>query len=387
MKEFDAIIIGGGASGCFCAITALEKHKNILLVDKGPYPAKKLLVTGNGRCNLTNKQVFPSKDFYNQNIDAYLNQCPPLKTLKIFQKLGLVCYEDKEGRVYPISNSAKSVVDVINNYFAKNKNITILSNCNVEKVEFLNGKYIVNCNGENFVAAKIVVATGSQSGIKFAEQFNIKSKPFTPSLVALKTENTKYLEGTRLSPVKISAIINDMQVKDEGEILFKDCGISGIVAFNISSYFARQGNFEGEIFLDLSPTYSQKDLFSLLCERKKLELPINKMFDGLFLPQIGYLILNKCKIDEKRLTNRLKSEEIEKISKIIKNLPLKVKSHYDNNQVFSGGICLSELSEKLECKNQKGLYFCGEVCDVDGLCGGYNLQWAWTSGFIVGENI
>ena len=83
----------------------------------------------------------------------------------------------------------------------------------------------------------------------------------------------------------------------------------------------------------------------------------------------------------------LKNEEIEKISKIIKNLPLKVKSHYDNNQVFSGGINLSELNENLECKNQKGLYFCGEVCDVDGLCGGYNLQWAWTSGFIVGENL
>lgn len=385
MKEFDVIIIGAGASGCICAIEAAKKNKNILIIDKQTIAGKKLMITGNGRCNITNLKTLPSSLYFNQNIDEYLKIFSSAQTISYFKSLGLVCYADNEGRVYPISNSAKSVIDIINNTLLNYENISFSLNNTCEDINFKNNLYIVKTNLGEFQSKQLVIATGGNTLTEMLNKFNIKSKPFTESLVALKTTSTKNLEGLRLSPVEIK--VKGSDIVDKGEILFKDSGISGIVAFNISSYFSRKNNFNGELILDLLPNLSEEELINLLKDRQKLNLQINKMFDGIFLPAVAYMVLNKCKIDESRTTKQLSIDEIVKLVKTIKNYVLTVKSYYNNNQVYSGGVLLSELKHSLESKTQKGLYFCGEICDVDGICGGYNLQWAWTSGYIVGVSL
>ena len=388
MKHFEIIILGAGASGCMCALTACNSGKDILIIDKLAKVGKKLMATGNGRCNLSNTNILPTNKYYNTDIDEYISRFDVTATLELFQNLGLCTQKDEEGRIYPITNSAKSVIDVINNELSKYKNITLSLENKVIKVEKQEENFIVITKNGDFSCKKIVVAMGGKSGEEILNKFKIKYKPFVPSLVALKTESTRLLEGVKISNVELEAFCGNRKYCEIGEILFKDSGISGIVTFNISTLFARENNFSGEIKIDLMPEIKKDELVEVLMDRKKLSVKIKNFFDGMFVSQIGYHILNKVEINnEERLYSTLTENEIEKLAFAIKNINLKVKGNYDNNQVYSGGVKLDELTENLECKNIKNLYFCGEICDVDGICGGYNLQWAWTSGHIVGENL
>lgn len=384
MENFDVIVIGAGASGCISSIFAKEKYENVLIIDKQNKLAKKILVTGNGRCNLSNINV--NSKCYNQNIDKYLNEFNVKDTLAFFNKIGLEYYSDDERRIYPISNSAKSVVDVLTN---KIEQLGIKYNLNTEvkNISKTKNKYIIETTDEVFSANKVIVATGGNSLTNIILNLGIKIKNFTPSLVSLKINSSKNLANVRLSNVSVKLITNNQNTYQEnGEILFRENGISGICIFNLSAYLSRYQNFNGELVIDLLPFKSENEIIDLLSERRQLNIPINKFFDGMFVKQIGYEILNRAKINEERLSNKLSDNEIKELSTIIKNLNFKVKGFLDNNQVYSGGISLSDLTLNLESKH-KGLFFCGEICDVDGLCGGYNLQWAWTSGAIVGKNI
>lgn len=384
MENFDVIVIGAGASGCISSIFAKEKYENVLIIDKQNKLAKKILVTGNGRCNLSNINV--NSKCYNQNIDKYLNEFNVKDTLAFFNKIGLEYYSDDEGRIYPISNSAKSVVDVLTN---KIEQLGIKYNLNTEvkNISKTKNKYIIETTDEVFSSNKVIVATGGNSLTNIILNLGIKIKNFTPSLVSLKINSSKNLANVRLSNVSVKLITDNQNTYQEnGEILFRENGISGICIFNLSAYLSRYQNFNGELVIDLLPFKSENEIIDLLSERRQLNIPINKFFDGMFVKQIGYEILNRAKINEERLSNKLSDNEIKELSTIIKNLNFKVKGFLDNNQVYSGGISLSDLTLNLESKH-KGLFFCGEICDVDGLCGGYNLQWAWTSGAIVGKNI
>lgn len=384
MENFDVIVVGAGASGCISSIFAKEKYENVLIIDKQNKLAKKILVTGNGRCNLSNINV--NSKCYNQNIDKYLNEFNVKDTLAFFNKIGLEYYSDDEGRIYPISNSAKSVVDVLTN---KIEQLGIKYNLNTEvkNISKTKNKYIIETTDEVFSANKVIVATGGNSLTNIILNLGIKIKNFTPSLVSLKINSSKNLANVRLSNVSVKLITDNQNTYQEnGEILFRENGISGICIFNLSAYLSRYQNFNGELVIDLLPFKSKNEIIDLLSERRQLNIPINKFFDGMFVKQIGFEILNRAKINEERLSNKLSDNEIKELSTIIKNLNFKVKGFLDNNQVYSGGISLSDLTLNLESKH-KGLFFCGEICDVDGLCGGYNLQWAWTSGAIVGKNI
>ena len=385
MNIYDVIIIGGGASGCLASIFASKKYKNILIIDKQNKLAKKILVTGNGRCNLSNYNINSEK--YNQNIDSFLNQFSVQDTLNFFKSIGLETYFDNENRIYPISNSAKSVVDVLTNAI-DSLNIKYELNCEVEDIE-KNNIFTIKTNKGQFLTNKLIIATGGNSMLNILEKFNLDIKNIKPSLVSIKTNSTKNLANTRISNVKVSLVNknNSKLYSENGEVLFKENGISGICIFNISSILARLNEKDSKISIDLLPFVSKDKLTNMLIKRKALNLPINKFFDGIFVNSVAYEILNRAKINENRFSTQLTANEIEKFSQIIKNFDFTIKGLYDNNQVFAGGIKLSSLSSSLESKKIENLYFCGEICDVDGLCGGYNLQWAWTSGKIVGENI
>ena len=378
MKHYKVVILGCGASGAMCALSA--KCDNLAVIDANVSPAKKILVTGNGRCNLTN--INPSHEAYNQNIDKYLNKFGIEDTLAFFQSIGLEYCHDEEGRVYPLSNTAKSVQDVINN--ALQNKVDFYLGQYVTEISKVSKGFIVVTDKEKFECNKLVIATGGNSIVNSLVNLGVNFKPFTPSLVALKCDNIDGLNGVRVPYVKVTA--NDLDgnsVSKYGEVLFRDNGLSGIVIFNTSTLFARKGIFSGNVSIDLLPNLSTNELLKKIQNRKNINKDINKLFVGMFHNAVANEIFKQAKINTN--CNVLSEDDVNKLAFVIKNLSYTVTGHLDNNQVFSGGVCLDALTDNLMSKSMPNLYFTGEVCDVDGVCGGYNLQWAWTSGHIVGE--
>lgn len=364
-----------------CALSS--KSKDIAVIDMAVKPVKKIMVTGNGRCNLTNLDT-NGKQHYNKDITKYLQRFSVEETLIFFHSLGLEYYSDEQSRVYPISDSAKSVIDILINQLEK-KEINLFLEHKVVQILKNEKGFIVKTDRQDFACEKLVVATGGNT-INLLKKFNLKQTQCLPSLCALKANVSRNLNGQKIDRVKATAILKTgQQFSDFGEVLFKESGLSGIVMFNLSSFFARNKSYEGEVIIDLLPNLTHEQLFEKLTLRKELDFPVSKFFEGLFANPIAYEILNRCKLDENRSSGSLTEKEILIFVNTIKYLNFVVTGYYENNQVFSGGISLEDLDENLQSKTDKNLFFCGEICDVDGLCGGYNLQWAWTSGRIVGE--
>lgn len=368
---YDVIIVGGGASGCMCAMAA-PKNKKILIVDKNATPAKKLMVTGNGKCNLTNVTTTSSR--YNTNIDKYLERFGCRDALTFFNNIGLVTRVDEQGRVYPYSNNARSVISVIEKKLYKN-NVEFLGNTSVEKIEKVAQSWHVMTTDGDFLTKSLVLAIGTNIKSEY-----IKMTTLCPSLCALKTkQSTKRLSGIRLSDVIVTARCNKQTMSDRGELLFKDNGLSGIVVFNISSLFARNKMYAGQVIVDLMPDYSRDQIVSMI-ESRKVGNDFDNVFDGWFCDEVKKLILDNAKCIDARLSAK-------SLACVIKNLTFDVVGYYENSQVISGGVPLSDLDDNLQSKTYPNLYVVGELCDVDGECGGYNLQWAWTSGYIVGTSV
>lgn len=386
MKSYDILVLGGGASGSICAIQvkSLNKNKNIAIIDNQNRIAKKLLVTGNGRCNITFENMINKA--YNQSIDTFLNKFSNLDLINYFKNLGLVCFCE-EGRYYPLSNSAKSVVEVVENAM-NNLKIPIFLEHEILNISKIGEKFKVVTSKETFVCNTLVYALGKSD--KLLENFNLKNRRSFPSLVALKTqENLRNLQNIKVSNVKVTAYLNNGESDSEyGEVLFKEHGISGVCIFNLSALFARNQVKNGFISIDLMPNHCKQSLEKLLLERKdNLSVTINHFLDGIMVRPLNYYLLNKFKLQEEMPCATLSKSDISNMANTIKNLKFEVTDFYQNNQVFSGGIGLDNLDKNLQCKKYPNLYVIGESVDVDGKCGGFNLQWAWTSGFIVGCNI
>ena len=381
MKEvFDVIILGAGASGMMCASTI--KGKKVAVVDQAKNAAKKIMATGNGRCNLGNNSI--SSKFYNRNIDSFLKQFSEIETAKFFSDLGLVTYVDDEGRIYPISNSAKSVMDILE-YGARKASFFLGER--IKNIKKEGTSFVVNLETKIITSPKIVVATGGGSG-EILKMLKVPYKEFVPSLVSLKSKQTRDLNGTRVSNVLVKATNAFGKTRSEkGEVLFRENGLSGIVIFNLSTLYARSGRFVGKVEIDLLPDVSEKGLKEILQKRKSLESRLDKFFVGMFANSVANEIFKQSKLNTNAPCATLKENEILILAKTIKNMQFNVCGALDNNQVFSGGVPLEDLDENLMHKNLQGAYFVGEICDVDGVCGGYNLQWAWTSGHIVGERL
>ena len=369
---YDVVIVGAGASGVMCAIRASQRGKRVLLIDGDLYPAKKLMVTGNGKCNLTNINM--ASKYFNQNIDDYLSRFDERRTLSFFNDLGLVTYTDEEGRVYPYFRTAKSVIDILNNKLQKNQIEFKMSEV-VEDINKCHDHYTILTSKSEYLSKSVVLSTGSFVESNIISKFDIALKTFNPSLCALKCESFKRLSGVRLSDVEVTAICNGKSKADRGEVLFKDEGLSGIVIFNLSSLFARAGIYKGKIIINLMPDFSREEIVKMLHSR----MGENDIFKGWFHDEVASIILKKSGV------LKINKSNIDKIVDAIIHLEFSIDGYYPNNQVHSGGVLLSSLTNNLESKEYKGLYFCGEIVDVDGECGGYNLQWAWTSGAIVGD--
>lgn len=379
MKK-DVVIIGGGASGLFCALN-LNKHLDTLIIEPMPL-GKKFLVTGNGRCNLTN---IDHANAYNKDLSSFFDKFNQFDTIKTFSDLGLLTYTDSEGRVYPISNSAVSVQTILQQKINTLDHISHLKDYATSICKG-DGEYIITtASGEKVTSKYVVVAVGG--GAKLDLPKDILVTPFTPALCGLVTTKNYGLNGVRVQNVNVSLYNKDIEVyRESGEILFKENGISGIVIMNISNHIK---DFDSAMLkIDLLPSHTKSELVRFIKETiQKNDLLVSQILNGILHLSLANHILSKCGVQFNAKASTLNDDKITAIADMIKCYTLKVLGFLSNNQIFAGGVMLSDLNENLEHIAHANLFVVGEFTEVIGHCGGHNLQWAFTSGSIVGRAI
>ena len=412
----DVAIIGGGASGLMTAV-AIAKAKTackVLIIEHHQRTGKKLMATGNGRCNLTNCNIFDNayygtgKYYANKLFSKYT--CEYIT--EYFSEIGLLTRVDTEGRVYPISNNVASVLDSIRNYILAHN---IKEMCNTTVTNIIKGKnsYTLECEDVKIIAKYVVLACGGMAssklstngyGYSLAKNLNISvSKPI-PSLVTVPCENKSLsaLKGLRVKG-NVSLVADGKTIATEsGEIQFSNGALSGICVFQLSrtvneffTYKTVYGTKCSKInlIIDIMPEYTRDECKNLLYNRLSVmgKYSLENFFDGFLHKRVATAIMQECRIKtDKRTCATLTKKELLSIADCLKYwcFTPSGKSSFDNAQVTAGGVVADELDfNSMQSKKYKGLYITGELVDIDGICGGYNLHWAWTSGIIAGENI
>jgi flavoprotein family protein len=396
-------VIGGGASGLMAAITAKKSGKEVIILERKDRILKKVLITGNGRCNITNVNANIS-NYFGKNISSVeniLNRFTPQDTMDFFNELGIICNEENRGKVYPLSGQASSVVDALR-FEAERLGIKIETEFYVRKIEKDGFKFrIYSEDRKKIEAGRVILAAGGQSypelgsngsGFELAKELGHSVTKLSPSIVQLKTEKhqVKGLQGIK-TDVAVTAYGDNKKICTyDGELLFTDYGISGNVVFNISFVMPLYKNVEFEI--DFMEKFDYNELYEILKERKRIlsHLTMENYFNGMINKKLGQFLSKVSGIEKlSKPVKDLNDSDIRKLCTALKKYRVKIleTTGFKNAQVTAGGVSLDEVNtETLESKIVKGLYFSGEVLDVYGECGGFNLQWAWASGYIAGEN-
>ncbi len=396
-------IIGAGAAGLMAAVTAAALGANVTLFERNDKAGKKLLVTGNGKCNFTNLLMNAdcyndaSKDFVSKALDIFNEK----DTITFFEKAGMLS-KDKNGYVYPYSEQAQAVQDIFLMECRK-YNVKLEKGVKIEKIKEKSKGFTLEFNGKKEYFDKIILACGGMASAKsgsdgngyaLAESFGHKIIKPVPSLAQLKCSDKyfKELAGVRCE-CKISFVINDkIAGVEEGEVQFADYGLSGIPVFQYSGKVARALS-EGKrcrAIVDFLPAVSKEELIKSLNNRRKYsgDKTIMEFMIGFFNWNINKVIIKRAGLTAGKPAASLTNADINKLAEYIKNFDATITdtNGFDRAQVTSGGVRLSEINAcTMESKLKEGLYLAGEIMDVDGRCGGYNLQWAWTSGYIAGR--
>lgn len=397
-------IIGGGAAGLMAAIKSSKENNQVTIYEKMNRVGKKILATGNGRCNFTNTNM--SIDFYHghnvQKIKDIFDFCDLQTTLNFFEDIGIYPYMDISGKVYPYSLQASSVLDDLRNE-AMRLNVIEMVECEVTHLRKNKGRFDIVTKDKVYSADKVIVATGGKacpqmgsdgSGYALAKELGHRlSEPF-PALVQLKL-NANFLK--RISGVKFDGCVacecdGEVIREESGEILFTDYGISGPPILQISRKALEKYNAGNEvtIVIDMFPEYSKSMLYDIISNRfiKLKHKTLEESFIGLLNKKIIPVVLSEAGFEYKNeKCTKLNKKDIYKIINILKEWKIQVSGHngWNQAQTTAGGILLDDIDLKtMESKKVKNLFFAGEILDVDGDCGGYNLQWAWSSGYTAG---
>lgn len=402
MKSYDLIVVGGCSAGIVAAINAkrLNPALKIAVLEKLPRIGKKLLATGNGKCNLTNETAL-CHDYVGKEFAAFaLEKYNPQTVKEFFASLGLLCYSDSCGRVYPESNTAASVVDALRFELERLK-IDVYCDTQITDIKKKNGFLL---NGE-FQCKKLIIAAGGKSsptqgsdggGYALAKMLGHGITKLYPALVPLcaSPEITKPMKGVRVRNVALTLKGDKKIAQTSGEILFTDYGISGIAAMELAAQAQKYiDNVKHNPFtrIDFMPQMSFDELFEYLKNLNKIKgfCQIDNLLTG-FLPKaVGIAICKAAKLYKAdKMIGELSERDLRATAEKIKNFPLEITGTkgFANAQVTSGGVKSSEIDTKtMQSRICKDLYFAGEIIDVDGGCGGFNLQWAWASGMLAGE--
>jgi predicted Rossmann fold flavoprotein len=401
MAKSKIIIIGGGASGIMAAIVSARNGAKVTIIERKPKIGRKILATGNGRCNLTNLYANKSH-FHSETENIYeeiINKFDINSTMKFFNDLGITTIEKDLGKVYPRSEQANSVVNALL-YELNRLKVNVVCNSDVENIQ-LDKNIKVKTSDKIYYCNKLIIATGGKScpdlgsngsGYKLAKMLgHTVIEPF-PSLVQLKTDYQylKQLQGTKIwGTVKILDDENNIYRKEKGEVLFTDYGVSGPPILQISRYGSKNllRNKSTYITIDLVSEYENIDTILINRFEKAPNKTIQESFVGFINNRLIIPIIKTANIDiNKKVANITKEERIS-IGNTLKNLKMKVTgtNQWNQSQVTAGGVDTREIdSNTLESKICKNIYLCGEIIDIDGDCGGYNLQWAWSSGAVAG---
>ena len=392
-------IIGGGASGMAAALAAAEnKNVQVVLLERQARVGRKLSATGNGRCNLTNLHA-GHRGYHGENMhfsDFAISRFAPESTLEWFRSLGLFTVAEDSGRVYPYSDQANSVVDVLR--FALEKpNIQQKMGFEVEKVKKTAAGFRLESKEEAVECDKLIVACGglagtklggTMSGYKLLRSLGHKCTKLRPTLVQLKSawSGTAALKGVRANCH--AEILHNGKVFAEstGELQFTEYGLSGPVIFEVSRDVCQEkGSWICR--LDFLPEIPGEVLKTELIRRKTTGLPGSELLTGILHNRLGRVLAQSAGVSQNRSVSVLSDYEIGEVVRTVKAFEVELTEPMgmDSAQVTAGGIVTAEFDETtMESRIVPGLYACGEVLDVDGDCGGYNLQWAWSSGRLAG---
>lgn len=402
---YDVIIIGAGASGLMAAAAAASKGARVALLEHKDDIGKKILATGNGRCNFTNTDMSVNK-FHGSKalIKNGLAQFNYADTIRFFKELGIPAY-DNAGYIYPNSRQAASVVAAFRMELMR-LHVDVKTGINITDIKPADDRtgYCIQTDKGSFKSKRLIIACGLTASPKLGSDGSLFrqiealghhiQKPL-PALCGFSCDglNFKKITGVRCDATVASVIDGQMTEQNTGELQLADYGISGIPVFQISSLMSR-ALYKGqrvEVIIDFLPAFSDDELNGYIKDRSITTTDnrsLNEMLNGLLNNKLLLELIHKSGVSPDKKGRLLTDDDCKSLTRSIKHTAVSVKKPrgVEFAQVCAGGIYTKEIDVRtLESKIHPGLYFCGELLDVDGICGGYNLQWAWTSGYIAGE--
>ncbi|MCI8404656.1 MAG: NAD(P)/FAD-dependent oxidoreductase [Clostridia bacterium] len=386
-------IVGGGAAGLTAAIFAAQNGREVTVYESGERIGRKILATGNGRCNMTN--INADINNYHGNNTKFLlgaiNKFWVEETIAFFENLGILTKTEERGKVYPYSDQASAVLDVLR-FRLEELNVRIVTGFEVESVKKNGNRFeLVSYNGKTSYAEKVIIAAGGRAapnlgskgkGYELLKCFGHKITDLKPSLVQLKTD-------TDVVKIKLNAIVSIGSQSEYGEVLFTDYGLSGPAVFSLTSRMKNDKKLSLDIMYNYTLHQIRDIINARICNNPKMRL--ENFFVGMLNKKLGQALLKSIGIEPlSRYVVTLNEHEISMLCETLKKWEFNIKGtmSWNNAQVTKGGAVTDEFSPStMESRLVKGLYAAGEVLDIDGDCGGYNLQWAWSSGYLAGSSV
>ncbi len=407
--QFDVIVIGAGPAGIIAAGRAAEKGARVALIEKNDQIGKKLLMTGNGRCNITQSE-FDNKNLvvkYGKDgkfLFSALNVFGVGDIVNFFENRNLKLKTEKTGKIFPDNDKASDVIKVLYEYLQDN-GVTTLFKTEVVDIEMIENKISkIKLKKGELTARNYIIATGGKSyphtgstgsGYVWASKLGHCINKQKPALTPIKVKNSwiKEAQGISLSGVCLNVHQNEKKIFSEnGDMIFTHLGISGPVALNASKKIGNLlENGDVKILLDIKPNLSYEKLDEVLQNefRKNSAKKLSNTLNDFYAPKLLDLIFKITKLDTEKHAAKISRDERKSLVKISKELELEVDSllGFERAMITSGGVPISEIDSKtMRSKKIDNLYFAGEILDIDGPTGGYNLQICWSTGFVAGEN-
>lgn len=406
MREKIAVI-GGGPAGIIAAGMIGSRGKDVVLIEKNERLGKKLFITGKGRCNITNSapieelfdNIVTNKTFLYSSLYSFTNE----NIIELLEGLGVKTKVERGNRVFPESNKSSDVIKAFEKFLDKN-NVKIMLRSNVKSIIYNNRNFVVTIGEEEYEFDKVVIATGGVSypttgssgdGILFAKRMGHNIVDLKPSLVPIEIDSiwTKDLQGLSLKNVSLKAYSANKLIQEEfGEMLFTHYGISGPIVLSISNHINKYLDKDLKLEIDFKPALSVEKLDNRIL--RDFELYSNKQLknalNDLLLQKLIPCVIELSNIDPEKTVNQITKEERSNLVNIIKGFPLKFKGFRPIEEaiITSGGVSTKQINPStMESKIIPNLFFAGEVIDVDALTGGYNLQIAYSTGYLAGMSI
>lgn len=396
-------VIGGGAAGMMAAITSAREGARVTILEHKDRIGKKILSTGNGRCNFTNTYQTPAC-YRSDNRDFAWNIIQKFnveKTISFFKELGIYP-KDRNGYLYPYSDQAAAILEVLQIEVAK-LDICVMTEINVLDIQPVKKGIRITTDKKTITADSVILACGSKaapvtgsdgSGYQLAKLFGHRIVPVLPALVQLRCAEKFYksISGVRVQGTVEIYADDIFLASDTGEIQLTNYGISGIPVFQVSRYAAKALYQKQSVtaVLNFMPDMNKDEFLSFLQERITLcpYKTLDEFFTGVFPKKLCELWIRLSRLPKEMRVSDLSGEQLEKLVLLIQHLRTHITetNSFEQAQICCGGVDTTEINpDTLESNYVSGIYFAGELLDVDGICGGYNLQWAWSSGYVAGK--